>query len=66
MTSSYPVTVLTQTQIKQLYEISQRFTDIPQFEIVQTSKSGIGENTEVIFKIVSNKVTIDITDVTNW
>lgn len=66
MTSSYPSTTLTQTQIKQLYEISQRFADIPQFEIEQTSKSGIGASTEIIFKIVDNKVTIDITDVSNW
>lgn len=66
MPSSYPSTTLTQQQIKQLYNISKKFKDIPQFEIEQTAKSGIGPSTEIVFEFNKNKVTIDITDVSNW
>jgi len=58
--------ILTQTQIKTLYEISLRFQDIPRFELVETSENGIGPTIHVKFDLFGKKVEIDNTDVSNW
>lgn len=58
--------ILTQLQIKTLYDVAQRFQDIPQFEIVEKSESGIGPSIYVKFDLFGKKVEIDNTDVSNW
>lgn len=58
--------ILTQLQIKTLYDVAQRFQDISQFEIVEKSESGIGPSIYVKFDLFGKKVEIDNTDVSNW
>ena len=58
--------ILTQEQIKTLYEVAQRFNDVPQFVIEERSQSGIGQSTHVKFDLFGKDVEIDNTDVSNW
>lgn len=58
--------ILTQTQIKTLAEIADRFPEIPQFEIVEDNSSGIGPTTTVRFELLGKDVKVDNTDVSNW
>lgn len=58
--------ILTQTQIKTLADIAKRFSEIPQFEIVEESSSGIGPTTTVHFQLLGKDVKFDNTDVSNW
>jgi len=58
--------ILTQTQIKTLADIAERFPEIPQFEIVEESSSGIGPITTVHFELLGKEVKVDNTDVSNW
>ena len=57
---------LTQTQIKTLAEMSKRFPEVPQFEIVEENSSGIGPTQTVVFELLGKDVKIDNTDVSNW
>ena len=57
---------LTQTQIKTLADIANRFPEVPQFEIVEESSSGIGATTTVHFELLGKDVKFDNTDVSNW
>ena len=57
---------LTKKEIKDLWEISQKFLDIEQFEIVQDHSSGIGISTKVRFNIVGKSAEINITDIESW
>lgn len=58
--------ILTQTQIKTLAEIADRFPEISQFEIVEEHTSGIGPTTTVHFELLGKDVKVDNTDVSNW
>lgn len=58
--------ILTQTQIKTLAEMSKRFPEVPQFEIVEENSSGIGPTQTVVFELLGKDVKIDNTDVSNW
>ena len=58
--------ILTQEQIKTLYEIAQRFNDVPQFVIEERNQSGIGQSTHVKFDLFGKEVEVDNTDVSNW
>ena len=58
--------ILTQTQIKTLADIAERFPEIPQFEIVEENSSGIGPTTTVQFELLGKEVKVDNTDVSNW
>ncbi len=58
--------ILTQTQIKALAEIANRFPEISQFEIVEENSNGIGPTTTVHFELLGKDVKIDNTDVSNW
>lgn len=58
--------ILTQTQIKTLSEIAQRFPEVSQFEIVEENTSGIGPTTTVQFELLGKDVKVDNTDVSNW
>ncbi len=58
--------ILTQTQIKTLADLANRFVEIPQFEIVEEHTSGIGPTTTVRFELLGKDVKVDITDVSNW
>jgi hypothetical protein len=57
---------LTQTQIKTLADIANRFTEVPQFEIVEENSNGIGPTQTIVFEILGKDVKIDNTDVSNW
>ena len=57
---------LTQTQIKTLADIANRFPEVPQFEIVEEHSSGIGSTTTVHFELLGMEVKVDNTDVSNW
>jgi hypothetical protein len=57
---------LTQTQIKTLAEIADRFKEINQFEIVEEHTSGIGPTTTVRFELLGKDVKVDNTDVSTW
>jgi len=57
---------LTQTQIKTLADIANRFPEIPQFEIVEEHTSGIGPTTTVRFELLGKDVNVDNTDVSSW
>jgi len=57
---------LTQTQIKTLADIANRFPEIPQFEIVEEHTSGIGPTTTVRFDLLGKDVNVDNTDVSSW
>ena len=57
---------LTQTQIKTLADIANRFPEVPQFEIVEEHSSGIGPTTTVQFELLGKEVKVDNTDVSNW
>ena len=57
---------LTQTQIKTLTDIANRFTEVPQFEIVEEHSSGIGPTTTVHFELLGKDIKVDNTDVSNW
>ena len=57
---------LTQTQIKTLAEMSKRFPEVAQFEIVEENSSGIGPTQTVVFELMGKDVKIDNTDVSNW
>ena len=61
-----PSIILTQEQIKTLAEIANHFKDVPQFRIIEESKSGIGPSTIVKFDLFGKDVQIDNTDVSNW
>jgi hypothetical protein len=58
--------ILTQTQIKTLADIADRFPEIPQFEIVEENSSGIGPTTTVHFELLGKDIKVDNTDVSNW
>jgi len=58
--------ILTQTQIKTLSDIAERFPEIPQFEIVEENSSGIGPTTTVQFELLGKEVKVDNTDVSTW
>lgn len=58
--------ILTQSQIKTLNDIAQKFQDISQFEIVEKSESGIGPSVYIKFDLFGKNVEIDNTDVSNW
>ncbi len=58
--------ILTQTQIKTLAELANRFPEILQFEIVEENLSGIGPTTTVHFELLGKDVKVDNTDVSNW
>lgn len=58
--------ILTQTQIQTLADISNRFPEVPQFEIVEEHSSGIGPTTTVHFELLGKEVKVDNTDVSNW
>ena len=58
--------ILTQTQIKTLADIAERFPEISQFEIVEESSSGIGPTTTVQFELLGKEVKVDNTDVSIW
>ena len=57
---------LTQTQIKTLADIANRFPEVPQFEIVEEHSSGIGPTTTFQFELLGKEVKVDNTDVSNW
>lgn len=57
---------LTQTQIKTLADIANRFVEVEQFEIVEEHTSGIGPTQTIVFEILGKDVKIDNTDVSNW
>ena len=57
---------LTQTQIKTLADIADRFVEVEQFEIVEESSSGIGPTQTIVFEIMGKDVKVDNTDVSNW
>jgi len=57
---------LTQTQIKTLADIAQRFPEVSQFEIVEDHSSGIGPTTTVQFELLGKEVKVDNTDVSTW
>ena len=57
---------LTQTQIKTLADIANRFIEVPEFEIVEENSSGIGLTQTIVFQILGKDVKIDNTDVSNW
>ena len=58
--------ILTQTQIKTLTDIANRFPEVPQFEIVEEHSSGIGPTTTVHFELLGKDIKVDNTDVSNW
>ena len=58
--------ILTQTQIKTLADIANRFPEIPQFEIVEEHSSGIGPTTTVHFELLGKDIKVDNTDVSTW
>ena len=60
------VKIHTQTQIKTLADIANRFVEVPQFEIVEENTSGIGPTQTIVFEILGKDVKIDNTDVSNW
>ena len=57
---------LTQTQIKTLADIANRFVEVEQFEIVEEHTSGIGPTQTIVFEILGKDVKIDNTDVSSW
>lgn len=57
---------LTQTQIKTLAEMANRFPEVPQFDIVEDNSSGIGPTQTVVFELMGKDVKVDNTDVSNW
>jgi len=57
---------LTQTQIKTLADIANRFVEVEQFEIVEENSRGIGPTQTIVFEIMGKDVKIDNTDVSNW
>jgi hypothetical protein len=57
---------LTQTQIKTLAELANRFPEVPEFEIVEEHSSGIGPSQTVVFELMGKNVKVDNTDVSNW
>ena len=57
---------LTQTQIKTLADIANRFVEVPEFEIVEENSSGIGPTQTIVFQILDKDVKIDNTDVRSW
>lgn len=60
--------ILNRKQIKQLYEITDRFNDISEFEIIESTDSGIGQAVIVKFNLLSDQssTSIDITDYDTW
>jgi hypothetical protein len=58
--------ILTQTQIKTLTDIANRFPEVPQFEIVEEHSSGIGPTTTVHFELLGKDIKVDNTDVSTW
>ena len=58
--------ILTQTQIKTLADIANRFPEIPQFDIVEENSCGIGPTTTVQFELLGKDVKVDNTDVSTW
>ena len=57
---------LTQTQIKTLADIANRFVEVSEFEIVEENSSGIGPTQTIVFQILGKDVKIDNTDVSSW
>lgn len=57
---------LTQTQIKTLAEIANRFSEVSQFEIVEENSSGIGPTQTIVFEMLGKDVKVDNTDVSSW
>ena len=59
--------LLNRKQIKQLYEMTERFNDVELFTIESISSSGIGPTVTVRFDLFTPADTkIDITDVESW
>lgn len=59
--------ILTKSQIEKLYEITQHFQDIEQYEVSTDSSSGIGPTVSARFSLFNDtKMTADITEVDKW
>lgn len=57
---------LTQTQIKTLAELADRFKEIPEFDIHVDNSSGIGPTYTVKFQLFGKDIQVDNTDVSTW
>jgi hypothetical protein len=57
---------LTQTQIKTLADIANRFVEVPELEIVEENSSGIGPTQTIVFEMLGKDVKVDNTDVSTW
>lgn len=59
--------MLTRKQIRQLYEMAERFADTENFTVQSDNLSGIGPTISVRFDLFdAGDTKVDITDVENW